>query len=147
MPSQQRRVGEVPQDLKRLYFRVTLGDYERLSALAASDGVAIAVKGRELMLTAMDPQIFGDRVHDVERLLRRVVRDEMVTHSERLHKRLYRVGGIDAAMVYFVRDILVRYTELTPQDVAQLWREAEGHGFKYMGARQTTTGDTDLAGE
>lgn len=122
-------------------------DYDRLSALAANEGVAVAVKGRELMLAAMDPQIFGDRVHDVERLLRRVVRDEMATHSERLHKRLYRVGGIDAAMVYFVRDILVRFLEFTPQDVAQLWREAEGHGFKYMGARQTTTDDNALAGD
>jgi hypothetical protein len=121
---------------KRLTIRLTPGDYERLSALAANDGVAMAVKGRELMITAMDPQIFGERYHDVERLLRGVVKAEMETHSERLHKRLYRVGGITAAMVFFVRDILARLYEFTPQDVTQLWREAEGQGFKFMGEKQ-----------
>ena len=146
MPSQHPPAGGI-EEPKRFTIRLMPSDYDRLSALAANEGVAVAVKGRELMLAAMDPQIFGDRVHDVERLLRRVVRDEMATHSERLHKRLYRVGGIDAAMVYFVRDILVRFLEFTPQDVAQLWREAEGHGFKYMGARQTTTDDNALAGD
>jgi hypothetical protein len=104
--------------------------------LAANEGVAMAAKGRELMISAMDPQIFGERYHDVEGLLRGVVRDEIATHSERLHKRLYRVGGITAAMVFFVRDILGQVFEFTPQAVTQLWREAEGHGFKYMGAKQ-----------
>ena len=96
----------------------------------------MAAKARELMISAMDPQIFGERYHDVESLLRGVVRDEIATHSERLHKRLYRVGGITAAMVFFVRDILGQVFEFTPQAVTQLWREAEGHGFKYMGAKQ-----------
>ena len=109
--------------------RLTPTDYDRLAALAASDGVAIAVKGREVMLLGMDPQIFGERYHDVERLLRSVVKSEMESHSERLHKRLYRVGGIDAAMVFFVREVLVRFLELPPYDVTQLWREAEGQGF------------------
>ena len=121
---------------KRLTIRLTPKDYDRLSALAANEGVAMAAKGRELMISAMDPQIFGERYHDVEALLRGVVRDEIATHSERLHKRLYRVGGITAAMVFFVRDILGRVFEFTPQAVTQLWREAEGHGFKYMGAKQ-----------
>jgi len=121
---------------KRLTVRMSPGDYDRLSALAANEGVAMAVKARELMLSAMDPQIFGERYYDVERLLRSVVKAEMETHSERLHKRLYRVGGIAAAMVFFVRDILLRFLEFTPQDVAQLWREAEGRGFKFMGQRQ-----------
>ncbi|MHB1341991.1 MAG: hypothetical protein ACYCX5_09575 [Coriobacteriia bacterium] len=96
----------------------------------------MAAKGHELMISAMDPQIFGERYHDVEGLLRSVVRDEIATHSERLHKRLYRVGGITAAMVFFVRDILGQVFEFTPQAVTQLWREAEGHGFKYMGVKQ-----------
>lgn len=122
---------------KRLTVRLTPQDYDRLSALAANEGVAMAVKARELMITAMDPQIFGERYHDVERLLRSVVRDEIETHSERLHKRLYRVGGITAAMVFFVRDILGRLFEFAPQDVMQLWREAEGRGFKYMGTKQS----------
>ena len=116
--------------------RLTPEDYDRLSALAAHDGVAMAVKGREVMLAGMDPQIFGERYYDVERLLRSVVKAEMETHSERLHKRLYRVGGITAAMVYFVREILARVLELDPHGVTQMWREAEGHGFKYMGAKQ-----------
>ncbi|MHB8805886.1 MAG: hypothetical protein ACYC7C_11760, partial [Coriobacteriia bacterium] len=119
---------------KRLMIRLTPEDYDRLSALAAHDGVAMAVKGREVMLAGMDPQIFGERYYDVERLLRSVVKAEMETHSERLHKRLYRVGGITAAMVYFVREILARVLELDPHGVTQMWREAEGHGFKYMGA-------------
>jgi len=38
-------------------------------------------------------------------------------------------------MVFFVRDILGQVFEFTPQAVTQLWREAEGHGFKYMGAK------------
>ncbi|MHB1017062.1 MAG: hypothetical protein ACYC2X_04145 [Coriobacteriia bacterium] len=121
---------------KRLMIRLTPEDYDRLSALAAHDGVAMAVKGREVMLAGMDPQIFGERYYDVERLLRSVVKAEMETHSERLHRRLYRVGGITAAMVYFVREILARVLELDPHGVAQMWREAEGHGFKYMGAKQ-----------
>ena len=121
---------------KRLMIRLTPEDYDRLSALAAHDGVAMAVKGREVMLAGMDPQIFGERYYDGERLLRRVVKAEMETHSERLHKRLYRVGGITAAMVYFVREILARVLELDPHGVTQMWREAEGHGFKYMGAKQ-----------
>jgi hypothetical protein len=116
--------------------RLTPEDYDRLSALAANDGVAMAVKGREVMLVGMDPQIFGERYYDVERLLRGVVKAEMETHSERLHKRLYRVGGITAAMVYFDREILSRILELDPQGVTQMWREAEGHGFKYMGVKQ-----------
>jgi hypothetical protein len=115
---------------------LTPEDYDRLSALAANDGVAMAVKGREVMLAGMDPQIFGERYYDVERLLRSVVRAEMETHSERLHRRLYRVGGITAAMVYFVREILSRVLELDPQGVTRMWREAEGHGFKYMGAKR-----------
>ncbi|PKQ38414.1 MAG: hypothetical protein CVT59_04130 [Actinobacteria bacterium HGW-Actinobacteria-1] len=121
---------------KRLMIRLTPEDYDRLSALAASDGVAMAVKGREVMLAGMDPQIFGERYYDVERLLRSVVKAEMETHSERLHKRLYRVGGITVAMVYFVREVLSRILELDPHGVTQMWREAEGHGFKYMGAKQ-----------
>lgn len=121
---------------KRLMIRLTPEDYDRLSALAASDGVAMAVKGREVMLAGMDPQIFGERYFDVERLLRSVVKAEMETHSERLHKRLYRVGGITVAMVYFVREVLSRVLELDPHGVTQMWREAEGHGFKYMGAKQ-----------
>jgi predicted DNA-binding protein len=116
--------------------RLTPEDYDRLSALAASEGVAVAVKAREVMLAGMDPQIFGERYYDVERLLRSVVRAEMETHSERLHRRLYRVGGITAAMVYFVREILSRVLELDPQGVTRMWREAEGHGFKYMGAKR-----------
>jgi len=97
------------------------------------------------MLAAMDPQIFGERYFDVERLLRTVVKAEMETHSERLHKRLYRVGGITAAMVYFDREILSRVLELDPQGVTQMWREAEGHGFKYMGVKQpeSTPGDAE----
>ena len=121
---------------KRLMIRLAPEDYDRLSALAASDGVAMAVKGREVMLAGMDPQIFGERYYDVERLLRSVVKAEMETHSERLHKRLYRVGGITVAMVYFVREVLSRVLELDPHGVTQMWREAEGHGFKYMGAKQ-----------
>ena len=130
--------------------RLAPTDYDRLAALAASDGVAIAVKGREVMLLGMDPQIFGERYHDVERLLRSVVKSEMESHSERLHKRLYRVGGIDAAMVFFVRDVLVRFLELPPYDVTQLWREAEGQGFKFMGEKQpapsTPTEDREEGG-
>jgi len=127
--------------------RLTPEDYDRLSALAANDGVAMAVKGREVMLVGMDPQIFGERYYDVERLLRSVVKAEMETHSERLHKRLYRVGGITAAMVYFDREILSRVLELDPQGVTQMWREAEGHGFKYMGVKQPeSTPDDDEAG-
>jgi hypothetical protein len=127
--------------------RLTPEDYDRLSALAANDGVAMAVKGREVMLVGMDPQIFGERYYDVERLLRGVVKAEMETHSERLHKRLYRVGGITAAMVYFDREILSRILELDPQGVTQMWREAEGHGFKYMGVKQPEpTTDDDGAG-
>ncbi|HAL30012.1 MAG TPA: hypothetical protein DCP20_04770 [Coriobacteriia bacterium] len=121
---------------KRLMIRLTPEDYDRLAALAAHDGVAMAVKGREVMLAGMDPQIFGERYYDVERLLRSVVKAEMETHSERLHKRLYRIGGITAAMVYFVREILARVLELDRHGVTQMWREAEGHGFKYMGAKQ-----------
>lgn len=132
---------------KRLMIRLTPEDYDRLSALAAHDGVAMAVKGREVMLAGMDPQIFGERYYDVERLLRSVVKAEMETHSERLHKRLYRVGGITAAMVYFVREILARVLELDPHGVTQMWREAEGYGFKYMGAKQPESGpDDDGAG-
>lgn len=132
---------------KRLMIRLTPEDYDRLSALAANDGVAMAVKGREVMLVGMDPQIFGERYYDVERLLRSVVKAEMETHSERLHKRLYRVGGITAAMVYFDREILSRILELDPQGVTQMWREAEGHGFKYMGGKQPEpTPDDDGAG-
>jgi predicted DNA-binding protein len=127
--------------------RLTPEDYDRLSALAANDGVAMAVKGREVMLVGMDPQIFGERYYDVERLLRSVVKAEMETHSERLHKRLYRVGGITAAMVYFDREILSRILELDPQGVTQMWREAEGHGFKYMGVKHPEpTPDDDGAG-
>lgn len=131
---------------KRLMIRLTPEDYDRLSALAARDGVAMAVKGREMMLAGMDPQIFGERYYDVERLLRSVVKAEMETHSERLHKRLYRVGGITAAMVYFVREILARVLELDPHGVTQMWREAEGHGFKYMGAKQAESQPDDGAG-
>lgn len=133
---------------KRLMIRLTPEDYDRLSALAAHDGVAMAVKGREVMLAGMDPQIFGERYYDVERLLRSVVKAEMETHSERLHKRLYRVGGITAAMVYFVREILARVLELDPHGVTQMWREAEGHGFKYMGAKQpdSQAGDDGAGG-
>jgi hypothetical protein len=130
---------------RRLTIRLTPKDYDRLSALAANEGVAMAAKGRELMISAMDPQIFGERYHDVESLLRGVVRDEIATHSERLHKRLYRVGGITAAMVFFVRDILGQVYEFTPQAVTQLWREAEGHGFKYMGAKQPEPTAEDAA--
>jgi len=127
-----RSVGEP----KRLTIRLTPDDYDGLSALAANEGVAMAVKGRELMLSSMDPQIFGERYYDVERLLRGVVKAEMETHSERLHKRLYRIGGISAAMVFFVREILGRAFEFPPQAVNQVWREAEGQGFKYMGQKQ-----------
>ena len=123
-------------ELKRLTMRLTPEDYDRLSALAANEGVAMAVKGRELMIASMDPQIFGERYYDVERLLRRVVKSEMETHSERLHKRLYRIGGITAAMVFFVREILGRAFEFPPQAINQLWREAEGQGFKFMGERR-----------
>jgi hypothetical protein len=121
---------------KRLTIRLTPDDYDRLSALAANEGVAMAVKARELMIASMDPQIFGQRYHDVESLLRHVVKKEMETHSERLHKRLYRIGGITAAMVFFVREILAHAFEFSPQAVNQLWREAEGQGFKYMGERR-----------
>ena len=121
---------------KRLTIRLTPQDYDRLSALAANEGVAMAVKGRELMIASMDPQIFGERYHDVEYLLRRVVKAEMETHSERLHKRLYRIGGITAAMVFFVREILGRAFELPPQAINQLWREAEGQGFKFIGEKR-----------
>ena len=131
------------EEPKRLTIRLTPKDYERLSALAANEGVAMASKGRELMISAMDPQIFGERYHDVENLLRGVVRDEIETHSERLHKRLYRVGGVTAAMVFFVRDILGQVFEFTPQAVTQLWREAEGRGFKYMGVRQPEPSEGD----
>jgi len=130
----------VPQRMaaepRRLTIRLTPEDYDRLSALAANEGVAMAVKGRELMIASMDPQIFGERYYDVERLLRSVVKAEMETHSERLHKRLYRIGGISVAMVFFVREILGRAFEFPPHAINQLWREAEGQGFKYMGERR-----------
>ena len=121
---------------RRLTIRLTPDDYDRLSALAVNEGVAMAVKGRELMIASMDPQIFGERYHDVDYLLRRVVRAEMETHSERIHKRLYRIGGITAAMVFFVREILGRAFEFPPQAINQLWREAEGQGFKSMGEKR-----------
>ena len=130
-------------ELKRLTMRLTPEDYDRLSALAANEGVAMAVKGRELMIASMDPQIFGERYQDVERLLRRVVKSEMETHSERLHKRLYRIGGITAAMVFFVREILGRAFEFPPQAINQLWREAEGQGFKFMGERRPEPSTAD----
>jgi hypothetical protein len=133
--SREHEPGAGVAELKRLTIRLVTDDYDRLSALAANEGVAMAVKGRELMLSSMDPRIFGDRVHDVERLLRGVVREEIASQSERLHKRLYRVGGINAAMVFFMRDILGRVFELTPIAVTQLWREAESHGREYMGEK------------
>ena len=146
MPNKRAPLG-IAGTPKRLMIRLTPEDYDRLSALAAHDGVAMAVKGREVMLAGMDPQIFGERYYDVERLLRSVVKAEMETHSERLHKRLYRVGGITAAMVFFVREILARVLELDPQGVTQMWRQAEGHGFKYMGAKQPESRpDDDGAG-
>lgn len=145
MPNNRAPLG-IAGTPKRLMIRLTPEDYDRLSALAAHDGVAMAVKGREVMLAGMDPQIFGERYYDVERLLRSVVKAEMETHSERLHKRLYRVGGITAAMVYFVREILARVLELDPHGVTQMWREAEGHGFKYMGAKQPESQPDDGAG-
>jgi hypothetical protein len=120
----------------RLTIRLAPKDYDRLSALAANEGVAMAVKGRELMIASMDPQIFGERYHDVERLLRSVVKAEIETHSERLHKRLYRIGGMSSAMIFFMRDILAHTFDLAPQVINQLWREAEGRGFKYVGERQ-----------
>ncbi|MHB1474619.1 MAG: hypothetical protein ACYCV4_13550 [Dermatophilaceae bacterium] len=142
MPNKRAPLGSAGTP-KRLMIRLTPEDYDRLSALAAHDGVAMAVKGREVMLAGMDPQIFGERYYDVERLLRSVVKAEMETHSERLHKRLYRIGGITAAMVYFVREILGRVLELDPQGVTQMWREAEGQGFKYIGAKQLESGPAD----
>jgi hypothetical protein len=134
--SSKRALQRTAVELKRLTICLAPDDYDRLSALAANEGVAMAVKGRELMISSMDPQIFGERYHDVERLLRRVVRDEMTTHSERLHKRLYRIGGISSAMVFFIRDILGHTFEIPPQAINQLWREAEGKGFKYMGEKR-----------
>jgi len=89
MSNKRPRLGSTGEP-RRLTIRLTPEDYDRLSALAANEGVAMAAKGRELMISAMDPQIFGERYHDVEGLLRGVVRDEMAAHSERLHKRLYR---------------------------------------------------------
>ena len=133
--SREHQPGAGPEELKRLTIRLVTDDYDRLSALAANEGVAMAVKGRELMLSSMDPQIFGERYYDVERELRGVVRQEIATHSERLHKRLYRVGGINAAMVFFMRDILGRVFELTPKGIAQLWGEAENRGAEYMGQK------------
>ena len=115
--------------------RLTPEDYERLSALAANDGVAMAVKGRELMISAMDPQIFGERYHDVEDLLRSVVKKEMETHADRLHKRLYRIGGMTVATVDFMRHVLTDVLGLDPQVVEERWRQSEGRGFKFMGAK------------
>ena len=83
-----------PQPPRCVMLRLAPDDYDRLSALAADEGLAVGSKARELMISAMDPQIFGERYHDVERLLRSVVKKEMETHAERLHKRLYRVGGM-----------------------------------------------------
>ncbi len=127
---------QTAREPKRLTIRLTPQDYERLSALAANEGVAMAVKGRELMISSMDPQIYGERYYDVERLLRSVIKAEMETHSERLHKRLYRIGGISSAMVFFMRDILGHAFEFSPQAINQLWREAEGQGFKFMGEKR-----------
>ena len=123
---------------KRLTIRLTPEDYDRLSALAANEGVAMAVKGRELMIASMDPQIFGERYHDVEDLLRYVVKKEMETHAERLHKRLYRVGGMTVATVDFMRHVLTDVLGLDPQVVEERWRQSEGRGFKFMGAKHDT---------
>ena len=134
--SREHQPGAGREELKRLTIRLATDDYDRLLALAANEGVAMAVKGRELMLSSMDPQIFGRRYYDVEDLLRSVVSREIASHSERLHKRLYRVGGINAAMVFFVRDILNQVFQLSPEGSAQLWREAIDRGNEYMGERR-----------
>jgi hypothetical protein len=135
VPSQAQRLRGADEGLRRLTIRLSRDDYSRLSALAAAEGVAVAVKCRELTLAAMDPQIFGERYHDVERLLRGVVREEISTHAERLHKRLYRVGGITASGVFFIRRVLELVLNLDPTGSMNLWREAEGLGFKYMGTK------------
>ena len=116
--------------------RLAPDDYERLSALAADEGLAVGSKARELMISAMDPQIFGERYHDVEDLLRSVVKKEMETHAERLHKRLYRVGGMSVATIDFMRHVLTDTLGLDPQAVEERWRQSEGRGFKFMGAKR-----------
>ena len=116
--------------------RLAPDDYDRLSALAADEGLAVGSKARELMISAMDPQIFGERYHDVEDLLRSVVKKEMETHAERLLKRLYRVGGMSVATVDFMRHVLTDVLELDRQVVEERWRQSEGRGFKFMGAKR-----------
>jgi hypothetical protein len=122
--------------LREIKLRVTSEDFERLCAMAAAEGVAPAVKGREMMLKGMDPQIFGERYHDVESLLRNVVKKEMEVHSDRLHKRFSRVGGVAAGTMFLVRHVLAAEWRLAPQDDEMIWRECEGRGFKYLGAKQ-----------
>ena len=119
----QRPAGSAP--LRDFRVRMTPEDYDRLSAMAANEGVAVAVMARELMLKAMDPQIFGERYHDVEDLLRSVVKKEMETHSERLHKRLYRIGGITAAIVLLRPMVLGRQFGIEQPQLMAWWREAE----------------------
>jgi hypothetical protein len=135
--SGEHQLGAGRPELKRLTLRLDPDDYDRLSAMASNEGVAMAVKARELMIAAMDPQIFSQRYYDVENLLRGVVKTEIESHSERLHKRLYRVGAITAGMVFYVRDILTQIFELSPQAAAQLWREALDRGSEYMGERRS----------
>jgi len=115
--------------------RLAPDDYDRLSALAADEGLAVASKARELMVSAMDPQIFGARYHDVEDLLRSVVHKEMEIHSDRLHKRLYRIGGMTIATVDFMRHVFTDALGLDPQVVEERWRQSEGRGFNYMASR------------
>ena len=133
--SGERQSGACRPELKRLTLRLDPGDYDRLSAMASNEGVAMAVKARELLIAAMDPQIFSQRYYDVERLLRGVVQKEIEVHSDRMHKRLWRVGAMSAGMVFLVRDILTQVFELSPQAAAQLWREALDRGAEYMGER------------
>jgi hypothetical protein len=116
--------------------RLAPDDYDRLSALAADEGLAVGSKARELMISAMDPQIFGERYHDVEDLLRSVVKKEMETHAERLHKRLYRIGGMSVATIDFMRHMLTDVLELDRQVVEERWRQSEGRGFKFMGTKR-----------
>ena len=124
-----------PKPPRCVMLRLAPDDYDRLSALAADEGLAVGSKARELMISAMDPQIFGERYHDVEDLLRYVVKKEMETHAERLHKRLYRVGGMTVATVDFMRHVLTDVLGLDPQVVEERWRQSEGRGFKFMGAK------------
>jgi len=99
----------------RVYLRLSDDDYTRLTKLASTRGHKPGRVAHDLMLEAMEPQIFNERASAVEAMLKEAALKTMDDQTRRLLKEFKRLEINILANLYAMREITCTGFDITPE--------------------------------